>query len=56
MGPNGTAGTNSQLGPTYGPHGTPGHFLYNNRPAIISFDSELTPEVVARSSPHGDVN
>ena len=56
MGPNGTAGTNSQPGPTYGPHGTPGHFLYNNKPAIISFDSELTPEVVTRSSPHGDVN
>ena len=56
MGPNSTAGTNSQPGPTYGPHGTPGHFLYYNRPAIISFDSELTPEVVTRSSPHGDVN
>ena len=56
MGPNGTVGTNSQPGPTYGPHGTPGHFLYNYRPVIISFDSGLTPEIVTRSSPHGDVN
>ena len=55
-GPNGTAGTNSQPGPAYGPHGTPGHFLYNNRPAIISLDSGLTPEVGTRSSPQGDFN
>ena len=53
------AGTYGQPGPTHGPtHGASGHFLYNNRPAIIYFDSRLTPEVVTRSSPYhayGDV-
>ena len=49
------AGIYGQPGPTHGPHGTSGDFLYNNRPAIIYFDSGLTPEVVTRSSPYGDV-
>ena len=39
-------GIYGQPGPTHGPHGTSGNFLYNNRPAIIYFDSGLTPEVV----------
>ena len=56
MGPNVTSGPLYQPGPTHGPHGLPRHKLYNNRSAIIYFDSGLTPQVVTRSSPQGDVN
>ena len=50
------AGIYGQPDPTHGPTlGASGHFLFNNRPAIIYFDSRLTPEVVTRSSPYGYV-
>ena len=49
MGPHVTSGHYYPPGPTHG------HYLYNNRPAIIFIDSGLTPEVVPWSSPHGDV-
>ena len=50
------AGIYGQPGPTHRPTlGASGHFLFNNRPAIIYFDSRLTPEVVTRSSPYGYV-